>query len=65
MKLKVSWTRDFGFEPVESIIMNPKQKEEDERGEREKGDAVRCTKQSSKRTYANKRKYHWKNGETL
>ena len=49
------------IESVESVIMNPKQKDEDER---EKGDAGRCTELSSKRTYAKKRKYHGKNGET-
>ena len=45
------------IESVGIIIMNPKQKDE---REREKGDAGRCTKQSSKRTDAKKRKYHGK-----
>ena len=35
------------IESVEDIIMNPEKKDE---REREKGDAGRCTKQSSKRT---------------
>ena len=39
------------IESVESIIVNPKQKDEHQR---EKGDAGRCTKQSSTRKQRNK-----------
>ena len=49
------------IESVESIIICPKQKDE---REREKGDAGCCTRHSCERTYAKKRKYQGKNGET-
>ena len=51
----------MAIETVENIIMDTKQNDE---REREKGDAGRRTKQSRKRTYAKKRRYHGSNGAT-